>query len=169
MSARVIAPRVRVPCLVEDDRVDGAGPFEYLGVVNRDSELSPLPLPTMIAVGVARPRAHGQAMMRTATAARTSFGEWCRDRQPGDQRCCCDDQNNGDEHAGDAVGEVLDRRLGGLGVPDQAGRSGPVLVSRPTFVVSTTTIPNSLTVAPNTSSPTVLPTGADSPVSMLAE
>ena len=31
--------------------------------------LAPRPVPTMIAVGVARPRAHGQAMMSTATAA----------------------------------------------------------------------------------------------------
>src|SRR5215216_5119716 len=30
---------------------------------------APRPVPTSSAVGVARPRAHGQAMMRTATAA----------------------------------------------------------------------------------------------------
>ena len=30
---------------------------------------APRPVPTMIAVGVARPRAHGQAMISTATAA----------------------------------------------------------------------------------------------------
>ena len=30
---------------------------------------APLPVPTMIAVGVARPRAHGQAMISTVTAA----------------------------------------------------------------------------------------------------
>ena len=29
---------------------------------------APLPMPTMMAVGVASPRAHGQAMMSTATA-----------------------------------------------------------------------------------------------------
>ena len=29
---------------------------------------APMPVPTMMAVGVARPIAHGQAMMRTATA-----------------------------------------------------------------------------------------------------
>ena len=31
--------------------------------------VAPRPVPTMIAMGVARPRAQGQAMMSTATAA----------------------------------------------------------------------------------------------------
>src|SRR3546814_3826819 len=35
--------------------------------------VAPLPVPTMIDSGVARPRAHGQAMMRTATAATSAI------------------------------------------------------------------------------------------------
>ena len=46
---------------------------------------APLPVPTMIAVGVARPMAHGQAMISTAIAlasAKASFGSGPRSSQP---------------------------------------------------------------------------------------
>src|SRR5206468_1859260 len=36
---------------------------------------APRPVPTMIDIGVARPRAHGQAMMRTATALTTAYAK----------------------------------------------------------------------------------------------
>src|SRR2546426_322978 len=36
---------------------------------------APRPVPTMIDMGVARPRAHGQAMMRTATALTTAYAK----------------------------------------------------------------------------------------------
>ena len=40
--------------------------------LNRTPSSAPRPDPTMIAVGVARPRAHGQAMISTATALRSA-------------------------------------------------------------------------------------------------
>src|SRR5215469_6700693 len=45
MRSRLSPPLIRIPCS------------------------APFPVPTIIAVGVARPRAHGQATTRTATAA----------------------------------------------------------------------------------------------------
>ena len=43
-------------------------PLQRLGVPDRTPPLAPRPVPTMIAIGVARPSAHGHAMIRTATA-----------------------------------------------------------------------------------------------------
>ncbi len=65
----VITPVVTVPVLsrtmVSTLRVDSrtSGPFR------RMPSWAPRPVPTISAVGVARPRAHGQAMISTATAA----------------------------------------------------------------------------------------------------
>ena len=51
--------------LVEDDGVDTVGGLERLAAADQDPASAPRPVPTMIAVGVARPMAHGQAMTRT--------------------------------------------------------------------------------------------------------
>ncbi len=55
--------------LVEDDRVDGRVDSSTSGPLIRMPSWAPRPVPTISAVGVARPSAHGQAMINTATAA----------------------------------------------------------------------------------------------------
>ena len=82
---------------------------------------APRPVPTMMAVGVARPRAHGQAMISTATAAEkaTDAGSPMASQATNVARAISDDGR--DEHAGHAVGEALHRGLAGLGVVDEAG------------------------------------------------
>jgi hypothetical protein len=55
--------------LVEDDRVDLRVDSRTSGPLMSRPSWAPRPVPTMSAVGVASPRAHGQAMMSTATIA----------------------------------------------------------------------------------------------------
>ena len=82
---------------------------------------APCPVPTMIAVGVARPMAHGQAMITTPMkAVRASVKPRLRaDQHPGDERQRRDHEDQRHEHLADPVGEPLDRRLGALGALDQ--------------------------------------------------
>ena len=81
---------------------------------------APLPTPTMIDIGVARPSAHGQAMISTETAAIRRIGEGRR-RSPdrpgreGEQR---DGDHRRHEPAGHDVGEALDRRARALRLGD---------------------------------------------------
>ena len=51
---------------VEHDRIDPMGGLKRLAAADEVPASAPRPVPTMIAVGVARPIAHGQAMTRTA-------------------------------------------------------------------------------------------------------
>ena len=126
---------------------------------------APRPVPTMIAVGVARPRAHGQAMISTATAAsRPAPGSPAKSDPAGEgeQRHHQDDRN---EHPRDPVGQALHRGLRALRLLDQAHdlrqrgvgahRGGP----HGEHALG-------LTVAAATSSPGPLSTGTDSPVSI---
>ncbi len=87
---------------------------------------APRPVPTMTAVGVASPIAHGQAMTTTpmnAVSARVSRGSGPND-EPDDERARREQQDDRDEDLGDPVGEVLDRRLAALRPADRARRSG---------------------------------------------
>ena len=87
---------------------------------------APRPVPTMIAVGVARPIAHGQAMTTTAmnaVSARVRRGSGPSD-EPDDERRGGEDQDERDEHLGDPVGEALDRRLRALGTLDELDDPG---------------------------------------------
>ena len=56
------------PGLVDHKRVDLLKPFQRLGVLDQYAG-APRPTPTMIDIGVAKPSAHGQAMISTDTAA----------------------------------------------------------------------------------------------------
>ena len=60
--------------LVEHDRGDPLCLLDRRPVTNQDPASAPLPVPTMIAVGVASPIAQGQAMISTATAAVSADG-----------------------------------------------------------------------------------------------
>ncbi len=57
------------PGLVDDQRVDALEPLQRGRVQMRIPARAPRPTPTMIAIGVASPNAHGQAMIRTEIAA----------------------------------------------------------------------------------------------------
>ena len=125
------------------------------------------PLPTMRAVGVARPNAQGQAMMRTATAAVNAF-------------CTSPSMNN---HAANVpaliantTGTKIDATLSATFCTGAfvacASRTNLAIrakvVSPPTRVALTNNRPFWFTVAEVTLSPTVTSTGTLSPVIMLA-
>ena len=88
--------------------------------------LAPRPLATMTAVGTARPMAHGQAMIRTATAAVNaeatdgSAGTTIHRREGGNR----DRDDDRDEEGRDAIGEPLNRRLRSLRLLHQRDDAG---------------------------------------------
>ena len=87
---------------------------------------APRPVPTMIAVGVARPIAHGQAMTRTAIAATRAWvrrGSGPSTNQTRNVRGG-HDQDGRDEDLGDAVGQAGDGRLRALGALDELDDPG---------------------------------------------
>ena len=81
---------------------------------------APRPVPTINAVGVARPSAHGQAMISTATAAVNAVLALAPASEPAGERQERDHDHDGDEDRGDAVREPLHRGLARLGRLDQA-------------------------------------------------
>ena len=122
-STSAILPVVTVPVLsstiVSTWRVDSStsGPL-----ISRPS-CAPRPVPTISAVGVARPSAHGQAMISTATAAVNANVALSPAPSQKPERGDGERDDDRHEHAGDAVGEPLDRRLAGLRVGDERARS----------------------------------------------
>ena len=164
-STSVIRPVVTVPVLssttVSTRRVDSS----TSGPLMRMPSWAPRPVPTISAVGVARPRAHGQAMISTATAAvnapvgrrrcRARSRAW---RRPGRSRRARRPPRPGRRAAGPAA------------LPFWASSTSRAIcasgVSAPTRVARTTRRPPALTVAPATASPGPTSTGTDSPVSM---
>ena len=119
-SWTVISPVVTVPVLsstmVSTRRVDSS----TSGPLIRMPSWAPRPVPTMSAVGVARPSAHGQAMISTATAAVKAAVAPAAAAEPEAERR--DGQADHDRHedAGDPVGEALHLGLAVLGVLDEA-------------------------------------------------
>ena len=67
-AARRGLPSVSVPVLSTSKRVHFAENLQGLGVADQHAWLAPRPVPTMIDMGVASPKAQGQAMISTATA-----------------------------------------------------------------------------------------------------
>ena len=80
---------------------------------------APRPVPTRSAVGVARPSAHGQAMIRTATAAANAKDGVRPGAEPEPEVRDGDRDHDRHEHAGDPVGEALHGRLAGLRLGDE--------------------------------------------------
>ena len=102
--------------LVEHDRVDLAGRLEHLGPLMRMPSWAPRPVPTISAVGVASPRAHGQAMISTATAAVKATWRSLAGAEPEPEGADGEGDDDGHEHGRDPVGEALHGGLAGLGV-----------------------------------------------------
>ena len=125
-SATVGRPRVSVPVLSSTTAstrwaISSASPPRI-----RMPASAPRPVPTMIAVGVARPIAHGQAMTTTpmkAVSASVRRGSG-PNTQPHDERARGDDQDERHEHLGDAIGEALDGRLAALRAADELDDAG---------------------------------------------
>ena len=116
-------PRVIVPVLSSTTVVTDAARSRMSPPRMRTPFSAPLPVPTRMAVGVARPIAHGHAMMSTATALimaderRDSAGA---KHEPGDEREDGDPDHRGREPAGDGVRHACDGRLASLRVAHQA-------------------------------------------------
>ncbi len=128
---------------------------------------APFPVPTMIAVGVARPMAHGQAMMTTpmnAVSARVNRGSGPRTNQTTKVTAAVSST------AGTKI-SLTRSAMRWIGALDPWARwtSSTIrasAVSRPTRVARMTNEPVVLSVAPITSSPVCLVDGIGSPVSI---
>ena len=120
----------------------------------------------MMAVGVARPSAHGQAMISTATAAvKASVAGWPVASQPTRVTRAMTSTAGTNTAATRST-----RRCTGAREPWACSTRRTIwasAVSPPTLVASTTRCPLVLTVAPMTASPGPTSTGTGSPVSML--
>ena len=166
-SRKVIRPVVTVPVLssttVSTRRVDSS----TSGPRIRMPSCAPRPVPTMSAVGVASPRAQGQAMMRTATAAVMAalapMPVPSQNPRVPTARAITTGTKNAETRSASRCTSAL---------PCWASSTSRAIcaswVSAPTLVARTTRRPPTLTVAPATASPGPTSTGTDSPVSMAA-
>jgi hypothetical protein len=165
VPARLITPVVRVPVLssttVSIERVDSSAS----GPETRMPSWDPRPDETANAVGVARPSAQGQAMMRTVRPA-------CR---PIAQPPVTSPQTRSVATAmaktiGTNTAEIRSARRATAGLPVCARLTRSAMaasvVSAPTRVALTSSTPEVLIVAPVTVSPGATSTGTDSPVSI---
>ena len=104
-------PVVTVPVLsstiVSTRRVDSS----TSGPLISSPSWAPRPVPTISATGVASPSAHGQAMISTATAAVNANVALSPVPSQKPSVATASDDHDGDEHARDAIGEPLHRRL----------------------------------------------------------
>ena len=163
-SASVIRPVVRVPVLsstmVSTRRVSSS----TSGPRMRIPSWAPRPVPTSSAVGVARPSAHGHAMMRTATAA---VNDACT--SPVRSSHASSVSMAITRTAGTKTAETRSARRCTGALPACASTTSRVMwarwVSAPTRVAVTVRVPSTLTVAPVTGSPGATSTGTGSPVS----
>ncbi len=127
-----------------------------------------LPVPTITAVGVARPRAHGQAMIRTATVvpiARTSRSLSGPNVIQATNVASAARSTAGTNHA---ETRSASRCMGAL-EPCASSTSRTIwdsVLSAPTAVARTTSVPVRFRVAPMAVSPGPLSTGTLSPVSI---
>ncbi len=160
-------PVVTVPVLssttVSTRRVDSS----TSGPLIRMPSWAPRPVPTISAVGVASPSAHGQAMISTATAAvnAATVSPVTPSQTPNVPAASS-------STTGTKIPEIRSASRCTSALPFCASSTSRAIraswVSAPTRVASTTSRPPALTVAPVTVSPTATSTGTDSPVSMAA-
>ncbi len=163
-STSVIRPLVTVPVLsstiVSTRRVDSS----TSGPLMSSPSWAPRPVPTSSAVGVARPSAHGQAMMRTATAAVNANAGSSPAPSQNPSVATASPITTG---TNTAETRSASRCTGAL--PLWASLTSRAIcasaVSAPTRVARTTSRPPALTEAPATASPGCFSTGTDSPVS----
>ena len=128
---------------------------------------APRPVPTMSAVGVARPRAHGQATTSTATAAvKAAPAVAPKASQP--PKVSSDTAMT----AGTKTADTRSARRWTGALPAWAWATRRAICARavwlPTRVARTTSRPEAFTAAPGTPSPGPTSTGTGSPVSIEA-
>ena len=166
-STSAIRPVVTVPVLssttVSTRRVDSS----TSGPLIRMPSCAPRPVPTSNAVGVARPSAHGQAMISTATAAVNAA-----DGEPPAPSQKASVATASAMTIGTKTAETRSASRCTRALPVCASSTSRAVcascVSAPTRVARTTSRPPTLTVAPATASPGPTSTGTLSPVSRLA-
>ena len=113
-------PSVSVPVLSTTSVSTFSQRLERFGVLDQDARVCAAPVPTMIDIGVARPRAHGQAMISTATALTSA----CASRGSGPTIAQTMNvttamrEHGRNEPGRDFVGEPLDRRAAALRLAD---------------------------------------------------
>ena len=118
-AVTAITPVVTVPVLssttVSTAREDSSAWYRVMKMPS----CAPRPQATISAAGVARPSAHGQAMISTASAALNACSAGApASSQPASVRPDAS-EHRGNEHAADPVGQPLDGRLLRLGLLDQ--------------------------------------------------
>ena len=166
-SWTVISPVVTVPVLsstiVSTRRVDSS----TSGPLIRMPSWAPRPVPTMSAVGVARPSAQGQAMISTETAAVKAAVAPPPAPSQKPRVATASPITTGTK-----TPETRSARRCTSALPFCASSTSRAIwaswVSAPTRVARTTRRPPALTVAPTTASPGRTSTGTDSPVSIEA-
>ena len=119
-------PSVSVPVLSRTTALTEPSRSSASALRNRTPFSAPLPVPTMIEVGVARPSAQGQAMISTRDRVEQREVErrLRAEGEPDDERERGEAEDGRHEVAGDDVGQALDRRPGALGLghePDDLG------------------------------------------------
>ncbi len=162
-SVTVIRPVVTVPVLsstmVSTARVDS----RTCGPRIRMPSWAPRPVPTIRAVGVASPRAHGQAMISTATAA-----EKAASTSPLSTSQPTSVSSASTSTTGTKTAEIRSASRSTGALVRWASSTSRVIwaswVSAPTRVARTTRRPEALTVEPTTTSPGPTSTGTGSPV-----
>ena len=165
VPVRLITPVVRVPVLsrttVSIDRVDSSAS----GPETRMPSWDPRPDETARAVGVARPKAQGQAIMSTVSAACSPAAQSPVTKPQISRVIAAMPKTIGTNTA-----EIRSakRCTAGLPVCARLTRSAMAasVVSAPTRVARTSSTPEVLIVAPVTESPGATSTGTDSPVSI---
>ena len=166
-SLTVIEPVVTVPVLssttVSIARVDSSAS----GPLIRMPSWAPRPVPTIKAIGVASPSAHGQAMISTATAAVKAAA--------GPAPIPSQNPRVATARAmtiGTKTPEMVSASRCACALPVCASSTSRAIwaswVWDPTWVARTTRRPPTLVVAPTTRSPGPTSTGTDSPVSIEA-
>ena len=134
---------------------------------NRTPTLAARPVATMMDIGVARPRAQGQAMMSTATALRTpNTQDGSGPKKPQTRRVLRDMPSTASTNQNDTVSAMRC-----MGARDRWALATSCTiwlstVSAPTLSATITRLPEAFWVAPMTRSPTLLLTGIGSPVSI---
>ena len=122
------------------------------GPLMRMPSCAPRPVPTMSAVGVARPSAHGQAMIRTATAAVNAAGSPAPVPSQKPRVATASASTTGTK-----TPEIRSASRCTSALPFCASSTSRAIwaswVSAPTRVARTTSRPPALTVAPATASP----------------
>ena len=158
------APLVKVPVLSSRITCKREIFSRAEAFLKRTPEERPTELPTIIAVGVARPRAQGQAITRTAIAILKA------NRKPAPVKTYQTRKVMREIHTTTGTNQLdtasANRWIGALS-PWASSTMRTICestVSLPTLVASTISLPLILMVAPVTSAPEVFSTGRDSPV-----